>query len=134
MECFATVEDLEKRWRRLDESEVERASVLLEDATGLISREFELAGKEINPEDEIQKGNLRVVCCSVVKRVMASGVCGDFTQMSMTAGSFNEQYTFANPSGDMYLTSNERRVLGIAKRKLKVGSIPAFNTERVFNA
>lgn len=134
MEPFATVEDLQRRWRVLDVGEQERAAVLLQDATQMLAAEFLIAERQIDLEDEILAGNLRVVCCSVVKRVMASGAGGDFTQISATAGSFNEQYTLANPSGDMYLTANERRVLGIPKRKMRIGSIPAFDEERVSNA
>lgn len=127
---FATVEDLERRWRSLDEYEVERAAAYLEDATLLISAEFRNARREIDDEDEIQAGSLRVVCCSVVKRAMMASTDGDYTQMSMTAGSFNQQWTYANPHGDMYLTANERRILGIPKRRLRIGSIPAFTVGR----
>jgi len=35
------------------------------------------------------------------------------SQMSMTAGPYTQQFTYANPSGDMYLTKIEKRLLGI---------------------
>ena len=31
----------------------------------------------------------------------------------MTAGPYTQSWTFANPSGDMYLTKMEKRLLGI---------------------
>lgn len=120
MEPFATLDELETRYRVLDADESKRAVALLDDASFVLRREFELAGVEINAADEIQAHNLSAVCCSMVKRVLANGVAGDYKQYSQTAGSFNEQYTFANPQGDIYLTSQERRLLGIKKRRTRV--------------
>lgn len=111
--AFATVDDLSKRWPSLSPSDYERAETLLEDASLLIEAEYRRAKVDIDEEDEFAVSARRIVCCSIVKRVMASGVDGDYTQMSQTAGSFTEQYTFANPSGDMYLTAREYKMLGI---------------------
>lgn len=111
--AFATIDDLSKRWPSLSPSDHERAETLLEDASLLIEAEYRRAKMDIDPDDEFSVSARKIVCCSIVKRVMASGVDGDYTQMSQTAGSFTEQYTFANPSGDMYLTAREYRMLGI---------------------
>lgn len=115
---FATVDDLEKRWRKLTDEERERAEVLLQDASAYLSSELSRAGKD--PEGgEVLLLNLKVVSCAMVKRVMASNVDGNYSQVSKTAGSFSEQFTIANPSGDMYLTSNERNLLGIPVRSMR---------------
>jgi hypothetical protein len=120
MEPFATLEDLQQRFRILSADEQTRAAVLLEDASNIIHREFDLADRDIDLTDPVLVGNLKHVCCAMVKRVIANGALGDYTQYSQTVGSFNEQYTFANPQGDMYLTAAERRLLGIPKRRSKV--------------
>lgn len=111
--AFATVQDLSSRWRPLSPEETIRAEVLLEDASLLIEAEYKRANIEIDLNDEFSSSARKIVCCSIVKRVLASTIDGDYKQMSRTAGSFNEQFTFANPSGDMYLTAREYRMLGI---------------------
>lgn len=110
--AYATVEDLATRWKPLSPGEAARAEILLEDASLFIEAEYKRVNRTID-DDEFSAGARRIVCCSIVKRVMASTVDGDYSQMSRTAGSFNEQYTFANPSGDMYMTAREYRILGI---------------------
>lgn len=114
MESFATVSDLEARWRALDAEEKTRAETLLLDASAYLSSMLTKAGILISDEDEVQQVNLRTVSCSMVRRIM--GVDDDFfgiTQFSKTAGSFTASGTSANPNGDMYLTSSEKTLLGI---------------------
>lgn len=113
---FATVEDLERRWKKLSEAERERAEVLLDDASDFIRAEFAYTGKELDDTDELMRSNLRIVTCSVVKRMMAASVDQAISQMSQTAGSYSAQMTFANPNGDMYMTDREYRLLGIARK------------------
>jgi hypothetical protein len=120
MEPFATLDDLQQRFRTLSIDEQTRASALLEDASNIIRQEFDICGREIDLANSVLKGNITYVCCAMVKRVIANGVAGDYTQYSQTVGSFNEQYTFANPQGDMYLTAAERRLLGIPKHRSKI--------------
>lgn len=113
MDSFATVSDLEARWRDLDDSERDRAEVLLGDASAFISTQLLRAGIPIEG-DEIQAANLKTVCCAMVRRIM--GVDEEFygvTQFSKTAGSFTASGTAANPNGDMYLTGSEKTLLGI---------------------
>lgn len=120
---YATVADLEARWRTLSESEASRAGVLLTSASAYLTTEAARCGVVIDPTDEVQAENLKSVCCDMVKRVMANGVDGDYTQTSMTAGVYSQSFTLANPSGDMYLTSSERVLLGFPRRVMKMGSI-----------
>lgn len=120
--AYATVDDLEKRWRKLTDSEKERAEVLLGDASAFLASELSRVGKSAE-DDELLQINLRVVSCAMVKRIMASAVDGNYSQISKTAGSFSEQFTVANPSGDMYLTSNERNLLGIPVKSTKAGFV-----------
>ena len=123
MESFATVDELQTRYRLLNDEEKERATALLSDASAILYAEFSRVGKQIDSEDEIQKANLVRVCCSMVKRAMASGIDDDVTSVNRMAGIYSEQKTFANPTGEMYLTKNERRILGIPIRKQRIGCI-----------
>lgn len=123
MEAFATVKDLEARFRTLKEGEEERATALLLDASVMLATEFERVGESIDAKSELQRENLKRICCAMVKRVMSSGHDEDLSQTSMTAGSYTQQFTFANPTGDMYLTKNERKTLGLPMRKQRISCI-----------
>lgn len=119
MEPFATVEDLEKRWKALDESEQERAEVLIEDASAYLFSVLQQSGIEVSGKDP-QAQNLKTVCCAMVRRMMGvNEKLYGVTQFTQTAGSFSEMATAANPNGDMYLTSAEKNLLGITGKKQK---------------
>ncbi len=122
MDAFATVADLEARYRKLEDGERERAAALMGDATAMLTAEHRRVGIPIDPKDELQAVNLKIVCCSMVKRVLASGVLSDVSNHSVTAGPYNEQFTYANPTGNMYLTKEERRILGLPVRRQRIGS------------
>lgn len=110
MGSFATVEDLEARWRGLSETEMERASALLEDATDLI--------KAIAPKWEtIPTSTLKRVACQVVKRAMLASDLGEVSSMQEQTGPFSMQVSYANPQGDLYLTRLEKTQLGLLKNR-----------------
>ena len=112
--AFATVADLEARWRPLTTEEESRASVLLDDAAVYLS-----ALVTVDPTDEEQAAVLKTVSCSMVQRVMSAAVdTYGLSQTSMTAGSYTQSMTFANPSGDFYLTGFEKVMLGISGSRI----------------
>lgn len=117
MDAFATVGDLEARWRELDGGERERAEALLMDATALISSMRGFCAPE--GDDELALANLTAVTCAVVRRAMdAGGGAYGVSQQSQTAGSFSESVTYTNPAGDLYLTKAERQRLGIGRLRV----------------
>jgi len=108
--AYATVADLEARWRDLAESERAVASALLDDAAALIDS----YGTPSSAQAAL------AVSCSMVRRAM-NPMTAEFygvSQASMTAGSYQQQMTYANPSGDLYLTKQEKRELGFGIGKL----------------
>lgn len=122
MTPFATVPDLEDRWRDLDPDEDKRAETLLGDASAIIASELARSGVTVNQDDELQLDNLRVVCCSMVQRVMnVTDELVGVAQYSQGAGPFTRSMTAANPNGDLYMTSKESKRLGIGKGR--IGSI-----------
>ena len=128
MEPFATVEDLESRWRTLSASEQEKAEVTLYDATTFIIGEMRESGVLIVPDDEVQANNLVRVTCDVTQRVLLaqfeSG--GDMVGVSKyqeQADVWSASVTYKNPFGDMYLTKEDKRLLGIGR--VRVGSARA---------
>lgn len=112
--AYAGVEDLEARWRPLDGAERARAAELLEDASAFLDAMLANAGVAVDPDDATMARNLRAVTCAIVHRAM--GVADELygvSQYSQTAGVFSQSGTAANPNGDMYLTAQEKALLGI---------------------
>lgn len=118
--AFATVADLEARWRDLTEDEQSQASVLLDDATAYLQ-----ALVDVDADDETQAANLKMVCCNMVKRTMTSTASEAFgvTDATATMGPFSQQVSYANPTGDMYVSKSERLLLGIGSTR--IGAIRA---------
>lgn len=106
--AFATLDDLRDRLTPEDLRAVDaapaRAQVLLEDASDLIRHRC--AGWEVAPE------SVRVaVVCRIVARALRqrpAGVAGDASQVTQTTGPFTMSASWSTPSGDMFLTRQDR--------------------------
>lgn len=119
--AYATTQDIEARWRTLTQDEQSRADVLLDDAAAILDALVVQDGT--NEQGEL----LRTVSCNMVIRAMSAAADSyGVSQQSMTAGPYTQQWTYSNPSGDMYLTKLEKRLLGISSGY--IGSIePRIN-------
>ena len=118
--AYATVDDLAQRWKCMSATEQERAAVLLDDAAVIIDALLMSKGiSEANP------AAAKMVSCSMVRRAMMQSDTGmmGITQGTVSADIYSQTMTFANPSGDMYLTASERRTLGAGASY--IASIPA---------
>ena len=96
-----TVEALRARWPDMPPGSEEHARDLLEDAGVLIRaaapRWFNLPGEAIT-----------ILASRMVKRAMAAGAFVEgASSLTQTAGPFNQQISFANPNGDLYLSRAE---------------------------
>lgn len=108
MDSFATVEDLEARWRGLSDTETSRAQALLEDASDLI--------RTLAPNwRDLGEGLLKRVTCQVARRAMLAADVGEVSSMQEQTGPFSTQVSYANPQGDLYLTRLEKLQLGLIK-------------------
>jgi len=111
--AYADVSDLEVRWRTLTDDEQARAAVLLDDASAMLD-----AYVTVDETDEQQMKLLKIVTCNMVERAMSTasddGVdLYGVTQQSMTAVGFTRQFSYANPTGDLYITKAEKKMLHI---------------------
>lgn len=116
MENYATVEDVESRMgRELSDAEKERALVLLADASALIaSLGFRADG------DEVRLANAkRVSCAMVIRSLSSSNEMLGVSQYSQTAGPYTMSFTPSNSGGDLYLTKNEKRSLGLGRSMVR---------------
>lgn len=116
--AFADVTDIEQRWRALDADEQARAAVLLDDASAMLASMV-----TVDDSDQQQAQALKMVACNMVIRVMSAGVNAAFgaTGGSMTGGPYSQSWTYAAPTGDMYLTKAERALLGVSS--MAIGTI-----------
>lgn len=122
-EPFATPADLAKRWRPLSAAEEITATELLADA----SAEIRSLRKGIDAllvvvppatEPEIDPKVVRRVVCAMVKRSMLVPVDQlPVTSLQESAGPFAQTQSFANPTGDLFLTKGEKRMLGIGRQR-----------------
>jgi hypothetical protein len=118
---FATADDLAARWRPLSAEEEARADILLGDASQLILDEDKVGILDAL-EDPPSLTLVRIVCAMVRRAMMSGGDSASQTQQA--AGPFSISTTFANPGGDLYLTSAERRAIGFSSQR--AGSVDMF--------
>ena len=115
MTPFATVADYKARYGPVEDEK--RVSALLQDATNIIASQPGFAMRE----DETWLGVLETVTCAVVHRSLMSGAYAGLSNVSQGAGGYTASVAVYNPGGDLYLTRNERRALGIGGAR--IGSV-----------
>ena len=109
--AYAEVSDIEARWRSLSDDEKSRAGVLIEDASAMLA-----ALVDVDANDQQQAELLNTVCCNMVIRAMAQSNMDTFgvSQSAITAGPYTQSFSYSNPSGDMYLTKLEKKLLKVS--------------------
>ena len=116
MTPFATVADYEARYGKVDDEE--RISKLLQDATNIIARQPGFCDKN---RDDTWWGVLETVTCAMVHRSMMAGSYAGLSNVSQGAGGYTASVAVYNPGGDLYLTRNEKKALGIGGAR--IGSV-----------
>lgn len=110
--AYATVNDYEDRYGPLTASQEDMVTVKLDDAAIVLDANVDTADPS-----EVMLARLKIVSCAMVNRSMvaeADGAVG-VSNASYTMGPFSQSATFSNPSGDLYLTASEKRMLGISR-------------------
>lgn len=124
--AYATYDDVVLRYPYVADVYDDRINALLDDAAAVIDREMYDAGIEVDASDSTQAQNLLSVSCSMVARMVSTdGGAFGVSSFSQMAGPIQQTVSYSNPNGDMYMTSGERRRLGIANavgRQLFYGS------------
>ena len=116
MTPVATVEDYEARYGEVEDEA--RVTALLQDATNIIASQPGFCDKN---RDETWWGVLETVACAMVHRSLMSGAYAGLSSVSQGAGGYTASVGVYNPGGDLYLTRNERRALGIGGAR--IGSV-----------
>lgn len=112
MAQHASLDDLKELWpgSSLDEA---RAGALLPLVSAAIDSMCTSDG--IDPES-IDADVLRLVTCQAATRMIMTSDAGyGVTQQSWGASPYSGSASYANPTGDLYLTKTEKDLLGIGK-------------------
>ena len=123
MTPFATVEDYEARYGPVPDEDHGRVETLLVDASNYIASQ---PGFCLRDKDDTWWGVVESVTCSIVHRVTMSGSYAGLSNVSQGAGGYTASVAVYNPGGDIYLTKNEKKALGIGGAR--IGSVaPAIH-------
>lgn len=124
MTAFAVYTDVAARWRTLSATEQTQATVLLGDASAIVRSEAPAVDVRI-AAGTLDADLVKAVVAGMVKRAMlASDVEGISAQQEI-AGPFQRQQTFSNPLGNLYLTKQDKRLLGMSARPFMIDMAPA---------
>jgi len=107
MDVFAKPEDLKVIWSGYSDLDESRAKALLSLVSSVIRSQADT--------DTLEPDILRLVTCRVVARMLQSDGQPGVTQESWGASPYSGSISYANPSGDIYLTSYEKQLLGIGE-------------------
>ena len=127
MTAFATLADYEARCGTVSSEDQPRVEALLEDASAFLEGRFRNR-TGCDYEEDVNKTfdeNAKAVCVAMVSRAVdvPSALAG-VTQQSQTAGPYSASYSYANPTGDLYLSRADMKRLGLGGTR--VGAIAAM--------
>lgn len=111
--AYATIEQLETRWRDLTTAEETRASALLDDASAFL--DVQIAKYGIDAEEKAAV--LTSLCCDLVQRRMESMEANtSLSALTQTAGAFSETLSFSNTRRKSWeLYPEDLEMLGVVK-------------------
>lgn len=124
MSDFATIEDVEKVWRKLSEEELPRATELLSVISDSLRVEAKKIGKDLDEMVRQEKalGNVaKSVTVDVLARtLMTSTDTEPMTQMSQSALGYTVSGTFLIPGGGLFIKKSELARLGLRRQRFGV--------------
>lgn len=124
MTYWATLEDIEKLWRPLTDTEEPRAEALLPIVESSLITEARGAGKDLHytaMTDEAYKNVLISVIVDVVARALMTSTNQEpMTQMTQSAGGYSASGTFLVPGGGLFIKKSELARLGLRRQKIGV--------------
>lgn len=121
---FASTTDLEKLWRSLKPTEMERAEALLEIVSNSLRFEGEKVGKDLDKQAESSKAFasvLKSVTVDVVARTLMTSTDQEpMTQMTESALGYSYSGSFLVPGGGLFIKESELKRLGLKRQRYGV--------------
>ncbi len=133
MQPFATVEELQMLWRELKNSELERATKLLEVVSDTLRVEANRTGKDIDNmmlENPSYTNVVKSVTVDVVARTLMTSTDQEpMTQYSEGALGYQVSGSYMVPGGGLFIKNAELARLGL--RRQRIGGLDFYGeTER----
>jgi hypothetical protein len=107
---FATHTDVEARWRPLSDAEDAVADQLATDASDMIRERWPDIDQRVT-SGAIAAETLTRIVAQMVKRAMLNGDSEGLESRAQAAGPFSVSDKFANPNGNLYLTTADITLL-----------------------
>lgn len=124
MSNFATKNDIEKLWRLLKPTEIERADALLSVVSDTLRFEAERVGKNLDEmikESPTFSNVVKSVTVDVVARTLMTSTDSEpLTQESQSALGYTWSGTYLVPGGGLFIKDSELKRLGLKKQRYGV--------------
>jgi len=124
LEPFATVEDLKKLWRNVEEHEIGRSEELLKAVSHVLRVEAKKVNKDLDllvKEDESYSYLVKSVVVDIVARTLMTSTNQEpMTQYSESALGYSVSGSFLVPGGGLFIKDSELRRLGLKKQRYGV--------------
>ena len=121
---FASTTDLEKLWRSLKPTEMERAEALLEIVSNSLRFEGEKVGKDLDKQaaDSVAFASvLKSVTVDVVARTLMTSTDQEpMTQVTESALGYSYSGSFLVPGGGLFIKESELKRLGLKRQRYGV--------------
>lgn len=124
MTTFASIDDMETLWRKLNGEEIIRAQKLLEIVSECLRHESKKVNKDL--DDMISKDNTlesvaKSVTVDVVARMLMTSTNAEpMTQISESALGYSMSGTYLVPGGGLFIKKSELARLGLKRQKYGV--------------
>ncbi len=130
MDPFATIDDLEKMWRKLKPDEIERAKKLLSVVSDSLREAAIKVGKNLDQmvaERLSYETVVKSVTVDVVARTLMTSTSQEpMTQASEAAMGYSWSGSYLVPGGGLFIKNSELTRLGL--RRQRMGVIEPYDT------
>ncbi|MDG2980304.1 phage Gp19/Gp15/Gp42 family protein [Latilactobacillus curvatus] len=132
MTPFATIENVETMWRKLEQDEVARATALLDVISNALRLEARKVGKDLDKmvaSDEVYASVACSVTVDVIARTLMTSTNQEpMTQMTQSALGYSYSGSYLVPGGGMFIKNSELSRLGLKRQRYGVIDFYAEDT------
>lgn len=124
MSDFATIQDIEELWRKLNPEERTRAEALLPVVSDSLRIEADKVGKDLDgmlQEKPVLASVAKSVTVDVVARTLMTSTNSEpMTQMSQSGMGYSVSGTYLVPGGGLFIKKSELARLGLRRQRYGV--------------
>lgn len=124
---FASINDLRRHWPELPEDREEEATQKLAEASLIIRSLYGGIDTKV-ASGQVDAGLLELIVCRMVKRSLLASIndVEGIASRNETAGGVSMGFSFSNPNGNLYLTKDDKNLLGGGRRNKAFMIVPRF--------